>query len=228
MPDLLGLPSVKASRRLSKLGLGSQTWGPDVAVGCEVRPHTVVQQRPAAGMPVRPNQDVRIRTAGLDLERFRGPCRGHEVAIGPITEPDLRLARRFYRFAADPSLAGGFAPGDVWVGIEDGQGSMNLAAADLDQLTAWEFDVLYAERSGPLSPLDVVARSGGYYQLRRGIVGTCPSGNDLAPEGLSGFRTLSLTSPRDVTSSCIDWWGVTLFVDSRDRIRGVALRLGSP
>jgi len=60
------------------------------------------------------------------------------------------------------------------------------------------------------------------------VVGTCPERAGEAPAELEGLRTLSLSSPADVTSACLEWWGVTLFLDPQDRIRGVALRLGSP
>jgi hypothetical protein len=42
------------------------------------------------------------------------------------------------------------------------------------------------------------------------------------------LRAISLTAPSDTVNSCIDWWGVTLFLTEGDQIRGVALRLGSP
>ena len=86
----------------------------------------------------------------------------------------------------------------------------------------------YAERSGPFSALDVLAGSGGWYELREGVSGTCPESAGEAPPGLQGLRALTLSSPADVTSACLEWWGVTLFLDAQDRIRGVAMRLGSP
>ena len=227
MPDLVGMPSAKAGERLGELGLGSN-WGRPIVVRCGARPRTVVRQRPAAGTPLRPDTTVHIRTAALDLDRFRGPCEPFGKRVGPVAEADAALAREFYRFAADPSLGAPFASGDVWVGIEDGLKSISLAGSELGELVAWELDTGYAERSGPFSALDTLAESGGYYELRDGVAGTCPGGNDKAPPELDGLRAISLTAPDDVTSACLEWWGVTLFLDSQDRIRGVALRLGSP
>lgn len=93
---------------------------------------------------------------------------------------------------------------------------------------AWEADAEYAESLGPFSALDILAQSGGYYELRRGVAATCPAGNAKAPPELVGLRAISLIARADVTSSCMEWWGVTLFPDSQDRIKGVALPVGSP
>lgn len=227
MPDLLGMPSAKAGARLGKMDLASN-WGRPITVRCEARPRTVVSQRPAPGTPLRSDTAVHIRTAALDLEEFRGPCKPHDQHVGQVAAADAALARKFYRFASDQSLGAPFASGEVWVGIEDGMKSTSLDDGERGDLKAWELDTGYAERSGPFSPLDTLVESGGYYELRHGVVGTCPRGNDQAPPELIDLRAISLTAPEDVTSACLDWWGVTLFVDSRDRIRGVAFRLGSP
>lgn len=227
MPDLVGMPSAKAGERLGELGLGS-TWGRPVVVRCQARPRTVVRQRPAAGTTLTPDTTVHVRTAAMDLDRFRGPCEPLDKLVGPVAEADLELAREFYRFAADPSLGSAFADGGVWVGIEDGLKSTRLVGSELGELAAWELDTGYAERSGPFSALDTLALSGGYYEVRDGVAGTCPAGNDKAPPELDGLRAISLTAPDDVTSACLEWWGVTLFLDPQNLIRGVALRLGSP
>lgn len=223
MPDLVGLGSAEAGRRLGELGLGS-TWG-TVVVRCEARPGSVVRQAPDAGAAITGETTVRVRTARLDLDEFRGPCDLPE--LGPVTGPDAVLARQFYRFAADPSLGAPFVDGPVWTGIEDGLAAIALGGAQRAHLAAWQLDGEYAERSGPFSALDVVAASGGYYEVRRGVVGTCPGGSAKAPAELAGLRAITLTVPEDSIDSCMSWWAVTLFVD-HDRIRGVALRLGSP
>ena len=138
------------------------------------------------------------------------------------------MAREFYRFAADPSLGAPFAGDETWVGIEAGRTSITLDEAERQHLEAWELDTGYAEAVGPFSALDTLAASGGYYEVRRGIAATCPTGNADPPPHLADARAISLTAPADVTSSCMEWWGVTLFLDPQDQIRGVALRLGSP
>ena len=233
MPDLVGLPSADAGRRIgeleasARLGLSSN-WGMPIVVRCGARPRTVLYQHPAPGTPLKGRTKIQIRTAALDLDKFRGPCEPHAVNDGPVAEAHATLAREFYRFAANPALGAPFASGDVWVGIEDGPKSTRLAGSALGELVAWELDTGYAERSGPFSALDTLAESGGYYELRDGVAETCPGGNDKAPPELDGLRAISLTAPGDVTSACLEWWTVTLFLDSHDRIRGVALRLGSP
>ncbi len=227
VPDLVGLPSARAQELLGELALGS-SWGPPVTVGCGVRPRTVVRQRPAAGTPAGPRTSVQVRTAALDLKRFRGPCPPRGASVGPVEEADEALAEEFYRFAADPSLGAPFAARGVWVGIEDGPTSTTVSGKELMDLEAWEVGTEYAERSGPFSALDVLAGSGGWYELREGVSGTCPESAGEAPPGLQGLRALTLSSPADVTSACLEWWGVTLFLDAQDQIRGVALRLGSP
>lgn len=227
VPDLVGLPSVEAQEALGELSLGS-SWGPPVTVRCEARPGTVVRQRPAAGTPIGPGTSVAVRTAALDLAAFRGPCPGRIEVVGRGGEGDEALARAFYRFAADPSLGAPFADGEVWVGIGDGPTSTSLAGDRLGDLASWEVGTEYAERAGPFSALDLLAASGGWFELREGVVGTCPARTGEAPAALAGLRALSLSSPADVTSACLEWWGVTLFLDQQDRIRGVALRLGSP
>lgn len=223
MPDLVGLDSAEAGRRLGELDLGS-TWD-TVAVRCEARPGTVVRQWPVAGTVIADETTVRLRTARLDLDEFRGPCDLPD--LGPVTGPDAALARQFYRFAADPSLGAPFVDGPVWTGIEDGLAATTVSGARRADLAAWQLDAEYAERGGPFSALDVVAASGGYYEVRRGVVGTCPGGPATAPAELAGLRAITLTVPEDSIDSCMSWWGVTLFVD-HDRIRGVALRIGSP
>ena len=227
VPDLLGLPSAEAQELLGELALGS-TWGPPVTAGCEERPRTVVRQRPAPGTPISARTTVQVRTAALDLEQFRGPCPARGSSVGEVSQVDEALAEDFYRFAADPSLGAPFTDGGVWVGIGDGPTSTTVAGDELGELAAWELETEYAERSGPFSALDVLAASGGWYELREGVVGTCPEGAGEAPAELEGLRALSLASPADVTSACLEWWGVTLFLDAQDRIRGVALRLGAP
>lgn len=223
MPDLVGLGSAEAGRRLGELGLGS-TWD-TVVVRCEARPGTVVRQTPAPGAELTEEATVQVRTARLDLDEFRGPCDVRE--LGPVRGPDAALVRQFYRFAADPSLGAPFVDGPVWTGIEDGLAATTVSAAQRAHLAAWQLDGEYAERSGPFSALDVVAASGGYYEVRRGIAGTCPGGNGAAPPELAGLRAISLTAPADTVGACLEWWGVTLFL-AGDEIRGVALRLGSP
>lgn len=227
VPDLVGLPSAQAQEALGELALGS-SWGPPVTVRCEARPRTVVRQRPAAGTPAGPRTTVHVRTAALDLERSRGPCPAHGTGLGRVSEADEALAQDFYRFAADPSLGAPFARGEVWVGIEDGPTSTSLSNDQLDALASWQLETEYAERAGPFSALDVLAESGGWYELREGVAGTCPQRRGAAPQELAGLRALTLSSPADVTTACLEWWGVTLFLDAQDRIRGVALRLGSP
>ncbi len=171
---------------------------------------------------------MHIRTAALDLEEFRGPCQPRETRIGQVAEADVLVARQFYRFAADPTLGAPFADGDVWSGIEDGLEATSLDVSERGDLAAWRMDASYAERSGPFSPLDTLAGSGGYYALVKGVAQTCLGGNDETPPGLKGLRAISFIAPDDVTSSCLEWWAVTLFLDSQNRIKGVALRLGSP
>lgn len=227
MPDLVGLPSAAAGRRLGELELSS-SWERPIYVRCGQRPRTVAWQRPAPGTPVTARVDVRVRTAALNLEEFRGPCHPPDGDLGPLLGPDARLARDFYRFAADPALGAAFAKGEVWVGIEDGLASVSLDVVERQSLEAWNLDTGYAEASGPFSVLDVMAASGGYYELRRGIAATCPMGRDAPPPHLAEARAISLTVPADVTSSCMEWWGVTLFLNPQDQIQGVALRLGSP
>ena len=226
MPDLVGLLAPEAGRRLAELDLGA-SWGPQVIVRCGVRPRTVVRQAPAPGTVLDDDADVRIRTAALDLGEFRGPCEPAGGDLGPMTGPDAALARRFYRFAADPTLGAPFVAGDVWTGIEDGLAATTLDATERADLAAWRLHTAYAESAGPFSTLDVVASSGGYYDLHRGIVGTCPGGNADPPPELAGLRAITLTVPGDAIDSCLQWWGVTVFLDG-DQIRGVALRHGSP
>lgn len=233
MPDLIGLPSAEAGRRLgeieasAKLGLSSN-WGRPIRVRCGARPDTVLRQKPAPGTPLDPGTVVEIRTAALDLERFRGPCEPPSGNLGPVAGPDAALARKFYRFSANPALGARFASGEVWTGIESGPTATRLGETERSDLAAWQLVAAYAERSGPFSALDIVASSGGYYELHRGVARTCPSGSDAAPQGLANLRAISLTAPSDTTSACSEWWGVTLFLDGEDKIRGVALRLGSP
>jgi hypothetical protein len=45
---------------------------------------------------------------------------------------------------------------------------------------------------------------------------------------LAGMRAISMTVPADTVGACMEWWGVTLFLDGNDNIRGVALRHGAP
>jgi hypothetical protein len=145
-----------------------------------------------------------------------------------VEPADAAAARQFYRFASDPKLGAPFADGDLWVGIENGPAVLKLAEAARTDLAAWEIDTAYAERSGPLSALDVLARSGGYYELTRGVNTGCFTGEWRAPPELVGLRAVSFAAPSDTVSACMEWWSVTLFLDTDHRIHGVSLRLGSP
>lgn len=225
MPDLVGLSSAEAGRRLGELGLGSESR--TVTVRCEARPGTVVRQSPAPGAALTDGTQVRLGIGTLDLEEFRGPCDPADADLGPVTGPDAALARGFYRFAADPSLGAPFVDADVWTGIEDGLVATTVSPAQRADLDAWLLDGEYAEQGGPFSALDVLASSGGYFELHRGIVGTCPAGDDDPPPDLAGMRAISLTVPEGSIDSCMKWWAVTLFLEG-DQIRGVALRIGSP
>jgi len=228
MPDLIGLPSEVAFTRLARLkgrhgfNLGL-TWARPVVGDCETRPGTVARQHPKPGTPLEQRTEVVIRTAEMDLARFRGPC---DAARGQL-EADGRIARAFYRFAADPSLGAPFADDDLWVGIEGGPTAVRLDSDERPSLAAWRLDTLYAERSGPFSALDVVASSGGYFEVHDGIPG-CAGTTDDVPDELAELRAITLTAPGDAVGSCMEWWGVTLFLDEHDLIHGVALRLGSP
>ena len=80
---------------------------------------------------------------------------------------------------------------------------------------------------GTAEPNAGVAGSGGYYELHRVIEPPCGFGGADAPPELTGLRAISLTASWETTSACMDWWGVTLFLEG-DEVRGVVLRLGSP
>lgn len=229
MPDLVGLPAPAAGRRLGELeartriGLSS-AWGRPVTVRCEARPGSVVRQHPAPGTPLGRRPRVRVRTAALDLARFRGPCSPVDGVRG-IRGVEAEIAEQFYRFAADPDLGAPFVDGPVRVRLGTGPGA--VVGEDVrTALTAWELSGPYAERSGPLSPLDVVAASGGYYEVRRGVVAECFTG--AAQEPTAPARAISLVARADAVDSCMNWWGVTLHLDAEDRISEVVLRLGSP
>ena len=105
-----------------------------------------------------------------------------------------------------------------------------VPAVQLNDPNAWQVGEGYAERMGPFSPLDILAGSGGYYEVHRGILPTCgfEAEDDEAPPELSGLRAITITVPHDAMMACMDWWGITLFLDSQAHVRGVALRLGSP
>lgn len=234
MPDLVGLPSAVVGRRIGtiegreKLGLSSN-WRP-VTTRCEARPDTVVHQRPAPGTELSAGGVVHLRLADLDLEEFRGPCEPVDGDLGPVGGADAVLARQFYRFAADPTLGAPFVTGDVWTGIEAGPTATDVGESERADLGAWELeDTAYAERSGPFSALDVVAMSGGYYELHRGVQqNACVTFDRPLPPALADLRAISLTAPADTTSSCLQWWIVVLFLDDDDLIGGVALGLGAP
>ncbi len=223
MPDLVGLGAAEAGRRIGELGLGGD-WR-TVVVRCGVRPGTVAQQSPAPGTALADETQVRVGVARLDLDEFRGPCEAADLEPG--APADHAIARRLYRFAADPSLGAPFVDGSVWTGIEDGVIAVRVRPGDRADLAAWRMEGEYAERGGPFSALDLLAASGGYYELHRGVAGTCPAGDGQAPREMAGLRAISLTAPGDTVGSCLDWWGVTLFLE-HDEIAGVALRIGSP
>ena len=232
MPDLVGLTEVAAQRRVGDLQANSElrlgfTWSAQAVATCDVAPGTVVLHRPGAGATLAKRTEIVIRTAYLDLDRFRGPCDPSEGQLGPVRGADAETARQFYRFAADPTRGARFVRGDVWIGIEDGLVSQELSVDQLADLGAWQLGAGYAERSGPFSALDIMAESGGYYEVHRGVLPPCGRGNHAAPRELTGLRAITLTAPRDTISACMQWWGVSLFLDDH-RIRGVALRLGSP
>lgn len=226
VPDLTGLTARAVVRRYDEDELDVASIGRPVPVRCEPRPGVVAAQRPRAGTVVESGTEAHLRLAALDLSSFRGPCPGHE--LGPVQGADATLARGFYRFAADPTRGAPFVDGGVWTGIEDGPAGIVVDPERRADLRAWRIDTAYAERRGPFSALDVVAASGGWYELHRGVAGTCGTSPPGAPAALAGLRAVTLTAPADTVSSCLQQWAVTLFLDHADRIAGVGLRLGSP
>jgi hypothetical protein len=230
MPDLVGLLDADASEVLGALAARSSfelEWGRPVAVRCSARPESVVRQSPPPGTVIDGRTHVVVRLAALDLAEFRGPCAPSDGDLGPVHGRDAALARAFYRFAVDPSVPAPFASGEVLVAIED-RVALRLGPGERQRLTSWQIHEAYAEASGPFSALDLVASSGGYYELHPGVLPTCPTQTDDVPRELAGLRPLTLTTPAGATTSCMEWWGVTLFLDAADRIAGVALRMGSP
>lgn len=233
MPDLLGLPSAEVITVLGDLQADEDLdmmsmWTRPVFVGCDQRPGTIARQSPAPGTTLTRGARVEIREAAVGVRRFRGPCEPADGDLGPVTGPDSAIARQFYRFSADPSLGAPFANGDIWTGIEKGPTGTTIGQDDRDDLASWRMGAAYAERSGPFSVLDVLAESGGYYELHDGVVPTCSFGNGEAPPELAALRAISLTAPTDTVSACMQWWSVTLFLDEDNLIRGAALRLGAP
>lgn len=230
MPDLTGLPDQEVARALGRLerqGVDvSGNRGAPVAVRCGVRPGVVVRQRPLPGTPVEGRVEGFLRLSMLDLRTFRGPCPGAD--LGPVSGADADLARGFYRFATDPTRNAPFVDGEVWAGIESGPAGAWLDATERTSLSGWRVGTGYAERSGPLSALDLVASSGGRYELHPGVVATCGTDRDGRPATMAGLRAITIAPDPATTGSCMDTWGVTLFLDGADRIAGVALRVGSP
>lgn len=230
MPDLTGLPTQQVARALGRLerqGVDvSGNRGAPVAVRCGVRPGVVVRQRPAPGTPVEGRVEGFLRLSALDLRTFRGPCLGAD--LGPVDGADAALARHFYRFATDPTRDVPFVDGEVWAGIEAGPTGAWLDATERTRLSSWRVGTGYAERSDPLSALDLVASSGGWYELHPGVVPTCGTRRAGRPGAMAGLRAITLRPDPATTGSCMDTWGVTLFLDETDRIAGVALRIGSP
>lgn len=234
MPDLVGLRETAVGEALGELNERttldiSSSWMPESIRDCSVPPGTAVRQSPAPGSVLRKRTegDIEIWIAELDLERFRGPCDPADGELGPVRGADARLAREFYRFAADPALGAPFVDGDVWVGIEGGPAKAMLSADERADLAAWRFYAEYAERAGDMSPLDTLAASGGLYEVHRGVRPTCAFGYNEIPPDLAHLRAVTLAAAADTTSACMDWWGVVLYLDE-DRIAGVALKLGAP
>ncbi len=233
MPDLTGLPSARAGRRIgaleasARLGISS-SWHQPIAIRCDVRPGTVVRQKPPAGTELERGIEIQIWTGELDLDQFRGPCDPVHVTSGEVDPADADIAREFYRFASDPSLGAPFADGAIWAGIEEGPAAVAVGEAERADLGAWEIDTAYAERSGPFSALDLLARSGGYYELAGGVNAGCFTDKGTRPTKLVGLRAISFAAPSDTVSSCLEWWSVTLFLNDQHEIQGVSLRLGSP
>lgn len=230
MPDLIGLPANGAMGELGRIQTDLQLrldWAAPVRVGCETRPGTVVRQQPAAGTALHRHTEVVIRTGEMDVAVFRGPCEPEDGEVGPVRGAEAALARDFYRFAADPTQGGVFGTGSTWLGIESGLWETTVAEEDRYDLGAWSMDTNYAEASGPMAPLDLLARTGGYFEVHHGVEEAC-TGDAAPPEDLETMRALSITPPSDVVGSCMEAWAITLFVDSGNVIRGVALRMGSP
>lgn len=231
MPDLVGLFDAEVGERMSEvyeeLDLLGGSWMPQKVTDCDVVPRTIVRQEPPPGTPLRKRKGYEVWLAELDLERFRGPCEPAAGELGPVRGADARLAREFYRFAAAPSLGAPFVDGDVWLGVEGGPPEARLSAAERGNIAAWTFHAEYADRLGDMSPLDTLARSGGYYEVHRGVVPTCASGWNEIPDELAHLRAITLTTASDTITACMDWWGVVLYLDE-GRIAGVALKLGAP
>ncbi len=101
-----------------------------------------------------------------------------------------------------------------------------VPADELAEPGAWAFGAPdgFAGFSGPFNPLDQLRRSGK--RITTGPVGHCAGPPRDWPIELDGLRQVNI-EPIGI-DSCIDWYGVHLFLDDDGRIAGVVLDLFGP
>jgi hypothetical protein len=99
-------------------------------------------------------------------------------------------------------------------------------AAELAEPAPWRSEEMaFAEAIGEFSALDVLARSHAV-RFTEGPIPWCAGPARRWPGRIAGLRQVTI-EPVGI-DSCIEWFGVSLFIDDNDRIAGVALDLFGP
>jgi hypothetical protein len=215
IPSMYGYEQHEATSLLEMLGLTVVV--SNQRAGCD-QADVVIDQDPPAGDEAPMGSAVVIRV-GI-------PAGIYDCA--PVPPEDRRIAEAFAAFAADPSLSGPFAP-SVALGLGN-EFRKAIARSDVTDPSQWRLDLTgYAERSGALAVLDLVATHTATSELTTDVSPSfCPSTlRDEPPSDLTGGGHAIRMKTRHYTS-CAELWTVDLYINDANEIVGVNVSLGAP
>jgi hypothetical protein len=142
------------------------------------------------------------------------------------TDPEQAAALGLWSFADRGSIDGVPVADEVTLLLGAGGEQQVRSRAELADPDAWTFD---AEDAfgwvGPFNPIEVVGRAAGVH-ISSGPIGHCAGPPLEWPDTVDGLRQVNL-EPVGI-DSCLDWFGVSLFLNDADEIAAVALDLWEP
>jgi hypothetical protein len=212
VPSIIGLDQATAVRTLELTGL--TVIASDVTGDCTDDEPVVIAQSPDAGQRVRSGSKVYINVG---------------VVVCGLSADDRRVVQRFEEFAADPSAGGPFAH-SVALGLGN-EFRKTITGAEQTDPGQWHLDLTgYAERSGALAVLDLVAASANISMLTTDVRPSfCPTTlvDQAQPELTAGGRPIRIRILQP-PGSCSQLATVDLYVNDADEVVGVNVGLGAP
>jgi hypothetical protein len=202
----------------------SRTWPFEADAGLDVRqvavyregvsPGVLLSSDPPLGSIVPRGSRVRLTVSGPGE---------------PLSGPDAPLARKLHAFAAAPgaeTLRAIPLSDQVAIGL-GGDVVQTLTAEQLQDPSAWVIHRPYfAGYVGPFNPLEQLRRDPEFWSITEGKQLGCPWARTAALPGYEQDRRLTI-EPSDITS-CLEWFGVDVYVDESGSVDAISLNLVEP